>query len=355
MQVFYSTRHPLHAPLWYVADGTVRPCPEVPARAEALHRAIAALPEMQLATADHVDPWPALRAIHTPDYLHYLETIYPIWSAEFVTEGRVDVLPDTFPRCRGGTSPRPSKPSAQAGYYCFDMAAPITDGTFEAALASARCAVAAADGLLTGPSGRRAAYAICRPPGHHAGPDYCGGFCYLNNAAAAAQQLLLKGMSRIALLDIDYHQGNGTQDIFYPRNDVLFLSIHADPHSQYPYFWGYANECGTGAGEGFTRNFPLPRGAGDAVWFEALGKAMARITEFRAEALIVSLGLDISKADPVGDFQLSRESFAQIGSRLASLSLPTAFIQEGGYNVADLGGCAAALLTGFQQPRDGAK
>ena len=178
--------------------------------------------------------------------------------------------------------------------------------------------MAAADAILPGRSGHRAAYAICRPPGHHAGPDYCGGFCYLNNAAAAAQYLLLHGMSRVALLDIDYHHGNGTQDIFYHRDDVLFVSIHADPNTQYPYFWGHSNECGTGPGEGLTCNFPLPRGAGEAAWFAAFEKALARIAQFRPETLIVSLGLDISKADPVGDFQLTHESFAIIGEKAAS-------------------------------------
>ncbi len=252
MKVFFSNDQNLHAPKWYLADGTVRPCPEVPARADILHQALAAA-GTELIAADSADPFPAIRKIHNADYLAYLENIHTAWTEEFGKDASEYILPDTFPARRPALIP--AKPSAQTGYYCFDMAAPIGPHTFRAAVASARCAVAAANSLL---AGQRAAYALCRPPGHHAGPDYCGGFCFLNNAAVAAQHLLLNGNSRIALLDIDYHHGNGTQDIFYHRNDVLFVSIHADPNTQYPYFWGHAAETGSGPGEGFNINLSVP-------------------------------------------------------------------------------------------------
>ena len=312
--------------------------------------ALAQVPRAELVITDHVDPWPALRGVHTADYLAYLQTIHAIWVAEFGHEGSTQVLPDTFPRRTPG-SKRPSKPSAQAGFYCFDMAAPIVAGTFEAVVAVAACAVAAANSLLdaTLPPHQRAAYALCRPPGHHAGPDYCGGFCYLNNAAAAAQHLLLHGHKKVAILDVDYHQGNGTQDIFYERPDVLFVSIHADPNTQYPYFWGHADERGRGEGEGHTRNFPLARGASEDQWLSLFGRATAAVAQWEPTALIVSLGLDTSINDTVGDFQLTTRAFAEIGKSIARMRLPTAFIQEGGYNLEDVGPSLVAVLSAYQE------
>lgn len=340
MKVFLSSAtHTLHAPRWYVADGTVRPCPDSPLRVDtilaALQRAGGFAFEPSAA-----DPWPAIRGVHAADYVHYLQTIHPLWMAQF-GEG-VDVIPDTFVR-RGGVK-RPGWPIAQAGYYCFDMAAPITAGTFEAAVEAARCAAAAAEAVLRGES---AAYALCRPPGHHAGADYCGGFCYLNNAAIAAQHLLLGGRERVAILDIDYHHGNGTQDIFYARRDVLFVSLHADPDTQYPYFWGHADEIGAGPGLGFTMNFPLARRTTEKAWLATLNQALGRIRDFRPEVLVVSLGVDTFEHDDVGDFGVSQDGFAEIGRRLKLLDLPTVLIQEGGYNLEAVGPCVAELLSVF--------
>jgi acetoin utilization deacetylase AcuC-like enzyme len=354
MKIFHSPAHTRHAPDWYVADGAARPCPDNPGRVASLLQSLAQLPNAQILTAEHIDPLPALRAIHTPDYLHYLQTIHAVWAAEFAKDGATAVLPDTFPRPRphselrnqtSGPPPRPAKPSAQAGFYCFDMAAPITAGTNDAALASAQCAVAAAQCIL---EGQPSAYALCRPPGHHAGADYCGGFCYLNNAAAAAQHLLLGGHKKIAIFDIDYHHGNGTQDIFYSRDDVLFVSVHADPHTQYPYFWGYESETGTGRGAGFTRNFPLPRGASATNWFAAFRAALVHIHLYDPDALVVSLGVDTSAVDPVGDFQLTLEDFVSLGRQLkASVPLSTLFIQEGGYHLESIGPSVAAVLSTY--------
>ena len=226
MKWLYAEEQGVHAPVWYIADGCVRPCPEVPARAVALAQALSAMEDMAPGAMPVVDPWPAMRAVHDAGYLDYLRTIYDVWTAEF---GACDVIPDTFvPRGGGGVRGRirrPSKPSAQAGYYCFDMAAPIGAETWRAALGSATCACAAARwvGGEAGAGRERASYALCRPPGHHAGRDYCGGFCYLNNAAIAAEYLRQAGAERVAVVDVDYHHGNGTQDIFYARGDVLFV------------------------------------------------------------------------------------------------------------------------------------
>lgn len=340
MRCFFAASHGGHAPVWYVADGCVRPCPEVPARAVAIARAVAEA-GMEVEEPGKLDVWPALRGVHEAGYLDYLRTIHDLWSAEF---GACDVLPDTFvPRGPRGLR-RPTKPAAQAGYYCFDLAAPIGAETWRAALDSATSACAAARAVV---NGERAAYAICRPPGHHAGADYCGGFCYLNNVAIAAQFSLLAGKKRVVILDVDYHHGNGTQDIFYGRGDVLFVSIHADPSTQYPYFWGHAEETGTGEGAGCNVNLPLPRGCGAVVWMEALERALERVAAFGAEMLLVSLGVDTAAADGIGDFNLEEEDFAEVGRQIAALGLPTLFVQEGGYNVEQIGRSVVAVLRGF--------
>jgi acetoin utilization deacetylase AcuC-like enzyme len=303
---------------------------------------------MEMCEANGVNVWPSIAAVHDSEYLQYLRTIHGIWVAEFGVEGGGGaVLPDTFVP-RGKRIDIPKKPSAQAGYYCFDMAAPIVGGTWAAAVGSAACAVSAAQALV---DGERGAYALCRPPGHHAGRDYCGGFCYLNNVAIAAEYLRSHASGRyqrVAILDVDYHHGNGTQDIFYERADVLFISIHADPETQYPYFWGRAAERGAGAGEGFTLNLPLERGASEKQWLEALDVAMGRVREFQADALLVSLGVDTHERDDVGDFRLTPGAFIEIGKRLRSLNVPTGFVQEGGYNLDEIGAAVAGVLAGFE-------
>ena len=236
----------LHVAESYLADGSMRPCPDVPARAEKILAAVRHLSGVQHRIAGR----DRSRGRRFARFMRQR-----IWStcARFIPSGRRNSGRDRRARCAAGhvsarMGPRPPrKASAQAGYYCFDTAAPITAGTWEAVLDSARSSVSAADAILRG-GGQGGAYSLCRPPGHHAGPDYCGGFCYLNNAAIAAQHLRLAGLPKVAVLDIDYHQGNGTQDIFYERADVLFVSLHAEPDTQYPYFWGHADERRHGRG-----------------------------------------------------------------------------------------------------------
>lgn len=338
MHLFSPQDHHRHVPTWYVSDGVARPGPDVPTRVDAIRHALAHHTHTSV-TCDHTTLQHAAR-IHDLDYLTYLRTIYGLWSAEF---GPHDVLPDTFVP-RGLFVPRPSKPSAQAGYYCFDMAAPIGPHTADAALASAACALAAVNHLLTT---RQPAYALCRPPGHHAGRDYCGGFCYLNNIAIAADLARARGAQRVAIFDVDYHHGNGTQDIFYARNDVLFASIHAEPDTQYPYFWGHASERGIGPGEGFNLNLPLPRGTNAPTWFHAFTLATRAIKNFSPDILLISLGVDTYRHDGVGDFQLDLPDFTRLGQQLADLKLPTVLIQEGGYNVDAVGTCVANVLNAF--------
>ncbi len=239
----------------------------------------------------------------------------------------------------------PQKPKSLlglAGYYIMDLSACIVEGTFPAALASANCALSAAQAVG---GGERSAFALCRPPGHHAGKDYAGGYCFINNAAVAANWLSSKG--HVAILDVDYHAGNGTQDIFYERDDVMTISIHADPDFEYPHFIGFAGERGRGRGFGFHHNFPLPKGTGDAEYLYMLDKALALIREFKPVYLVVSAGMDIYADDPLGTVKVSTQGIGEIGKRIASLGLPTVIVMEGGYANEALGRNILTFLTPF--------
>jgi acetoin utilization deacetylase AcuC-like enzyme len=230
------------------------------------------------------------------------------------------------------------------GLYSYDAGSPFTAGTWVAARAGAHCALSAAQQLV---KGNRAAFALSRPPGHHAGMDFFGGYCFLNNAALAAQHLRDAGMARVAILDIDYHHGNGTQAIFYDRPDVFFASIHGDPRTEYPFYLGHADETGTGAGLGCNLNLPLPRGSGFEAWLAALETSLAAIATFGAEALVVSLGMDTFAGDPISGFTLQSDDYLRVGERLARAGLPTVLVFEGGYAVAEVGINAVNVLEAF--------
>jgi acetoin utilization deacetylase AcuC-like enzyme len=255
------------------------------------------------------------------------------------------MLPSAFPARDLRQDRVPAGLSARMGYYCFDPGTPIVEGTWEAAFASARCAWTAAAHVA---EGARSAYALCRPPGHHASRSVYGGYCFLNNAALAAQHLRDRGSRRVAVLDVDAHHGNGTQAIFWDRDDVLFVSIHGTPDTEYPYFLGYADERGEGAGEGFTHNFPMSR---ETTWKEygsTLDTALAVVAGFSPDALVVSLGVDTFAGDPISPFALRTEDFPLMGTRIASLRVPTVLIQEGGYAVSEIGVNVAGVLTAFE-------
>jgi acetoin utilization deacetylase AcuC-like enzyme len=235
--------------------------------------------------------------------------------------------------------------SGSLGWFAFDASTPIVEGTWDAALAAARCAMTAA-ALVA--EGERAAYALCRPPGHHAARGTFGGYCYLNNAALAAQYLLDEGRRRVAVIDVDYHHGNGTQEIFWERDDVLFVSLHGDPETEYPWFMGYAEERGSGRGEGFTLNLPLPAGTGWDAYRVALGTALEAVARFAPDAIVVSLGVDTFAADPISAFKLETRHYPMIGELLAGLGLPAVLVQEGGYAVAEIGENVAGVLGAFR-------
>jgi len=228
---------------------------------------------------------------------------------------------------------------ATIGYYSFDTSTPIGERTFEAAYWSAQTAIAAVDHIL---AGEQACFGLCRPPGHHAGHDYCGGYCYLNNVAIAAERALAAGRRRIAILDVDYHHGNGTQDLFAGRDEILFASIHADPRTDYPFYWGHADESG-----GNILNLPLPRGADWNAYAPALAQAIDRIAAAEPELLIISFGADTHDADPISHFQLKTKDYPAMARRISALGLKSAIVMEGGYALEALGANVAEFLSGF--------
>jgi acetoin utilization deacetylase AcuC-like enzyme len=342
LRILYSEKHRLHAPLQEMNGkaGMFKPHPEVPQRATGI---LESLRERQLGNILPPRRYPleVLTAVHDPGLIDFYRQVLPAWQARTGRPG--PVLPDVF--ALRGLDRRPQDPVRQAGWYCFDPQTPLLEGTWEAALEAAACAVTGAELLL---EGERLAYALCRPPGHHAGPDYYGGYCYLNNAALAARRLLERG--RPAILDIDYHHGNGTQDIFYASPEVLFVSLHADPNLSYPCFRGYSEERGTGAGLGFTVNFPLPLDADEQAYREALAQALGEIRAFRPDFLVVSLGVDTVQGDPLGGLQLPVESFPGLGRMIGSLALPVLVVQEGGYSLRWAGPCVTGFLAGLSTP-----
>lgn len=327
--VIYSSSHQLHDPVDH---------PDSPARADELLRAALDFGLTCHAPADAgLAP---VAAVHSAGLLAFLQTAYGRFAA--LKEGPRPAVPDSFAvRELAGYLPRSIW--GQLGYYCSDDLTPILEKTWDAAYASAQVALSAA-AIIDG--GAALAYGLCRPPGHHVYRDMIGGYCYLNNAAIAAESLVARGR-RPAILDIDYHHGNGTQAIFYDRPDVYFCSIHADPEDEYPYYCGFAHENGRDEGEGFTHNLPLPLETGEMAYLRALERAMAAIDVFAPDVLLVSLGFDTLAGDPQGGMLLATESFRPIGRMIASAGWPVLLIQEGGYRVTALGVALMALLDGL--------
>ena len=336
MKVFYSEIHRKHEPPFEVFDGGLRvPYLENPDRMDRILNALRSVDWADIHEPTDFGLAPIL-AVHDKDYLDFLGSAWTEWLATDPKDPST-LLPATFALRR-----QPHKPKSllgRAGYYIMDLSACIVEGTYPAALASANCALSAAQVIA---DGERSAFGLCRPPGHHAGRDYAGGYCFINNAAVAADWLVSKG--RVAILDVDYHCGNGTQDIFYARDDVLTISIHADPDYEYPSYFGYADERGEGKGTGYHHNFPLPAGTDDDAYLETLVQALARIREFNPDYLVVSAGMDIYAEDPLGTIKVTTEGIRRIAQKIASLNLPTAIIMEGGYNNDALGRNILAFL-----------
>ncbi len=348
MNVYYSDTHFHHHPPFEIFDGGEKVANfEVPQRMERILEALRLDGRFDILPPEDfgLDP---LLAVHDEGYLSFLQTAYAEWMSTPLDADyeRSALLPATFPPA-GGRRHIPKSILGRAGYYMMDLSAPITAGTYEAALASAHCALSGAKFITQHSSfiSHLSSFALCRPPGHHAGRANCGGYCYINNAAAAAHWLTQFGS--VAILDIDYHAGNGTQDIFYNRSDVLTISIHADPNYEYPYYSGYPGETGASEGLGFHRNFPLPLGADDQVYLETLQQALELITVYHPSSIVISAGMDIYGEDPLGKIRVTTEGIAQIGQEIASLNLPTLVVMEGGYNHAALGTNIVAFLEAF--------
>ena len=344
MLTFFNEHHAQHRGRHETFRGQLVPCFEKPERADMV---VAELGRRGLGkiVTPHGVPLVSLERIHTPRYLHFLRNAWHDWLALDAANAGRDAFPSVWPIRGMRADIEPDNFSARMGLYSMDSGTPLTAGTWVAAKTGADCAVNAAHALRLG---ERGTFALTRPPGHHAGSDFFGGYCFLNNAALAAQHLLDDGARRVGILDIDYHHGNGTQDIFYRRGDVLFASIHADPRAEYPFYLGHADETGEGAGQGCNMNLPLAAGSTRAQWFAALETACIRLAGYAPDALVVSLGVDAFAGDPLSHFALHSADFLRIGERIAHLGLPTVFVLEGGYAVAEIGINVVNVLEGFE-------
>ena len=348
MRVFKTDSHSRHHPKSFLARGVPQPCPERPERGDILLAAVSGAGHT-IVDADPVN-LAALRRVHDPAYLAFLERAWDDWSA---LDGHgPEIVPNVH--STRNMARVPEAIVGRAGHYQADTACPIGPGTWEGVTASAGVAVSAAEALMADMQGAGAgarapfAYALCRPPGHHAFADQAGGFCFLNNSALAAEACLAGGARRVAILDVDVHHGNGTQGIFYDRNDVLTVSLHGDPRHYYPFFAGYADERGAGSGRGFNINKPLPKGTNDQAYHQVLDAVLEDIAAYRPDVLIVALGLDASEADPLAFFGVTTDGFRHIGTLLAQADLPTLLVQEGGYISDVLGANLVAVLGGFE-------
>ncbi|MBK4216925.1 histone deacetylase family protein [Paracoccus caeni] len=326
MPVFYAPESEAHDPQFWMLRGVPSTNKELPERA---HRLLAGLARLGLTPqSPPVADQAALRQVHTPDYLAFLETAWAEWQK--MPNAGPEVVPNLHPQ--KDRHHYPAGITGRAGWHLSDTGCPLGQHTWAAALRGADTALAAAAAVR---DGAPAAYALCRPPGHHATADNAGGHCFLNNSAIAAQSLL-DIHPRVAVLDIDVHHGNGTQEIFYDRADVLTVSVHTDPSNFYPFFLGYADETGSGAGEGFNLNLPLPQGSGDDLWLATIDKALARIADFQPGVLVLALGLDAHENDPFKGMKVTTAAFTRAAELIRAAGLPTVIVQEGGYLSNDL-------------------
>ena len=334
MKAFLDPRQKVHDPKHFMANGRLSPNPEVPARIGILQAGAEAAGCTFTAPEDHgLGP---IAALHSAEYLTFLRTAHQRWSR--MSGASAEVIPNIHPANR--TDSYPKSVLGQAGFHQTDTSCPIAAGTWEAAYWSAQTALSAAAAVAAGGAG----YALCRPPGHHAFADLAGGFCFLNNAAIAAEALRRKGL-RPAILDVDVHHGNGTQGIFYARGDVLTVSIHADPLRFYPFYWGHAQERGEGAGRGCNLNLPLARGTGDADYLATLATALQAVESFGADVIVIALGLDAHENDPFKGLRVTTLGFSRIAEAIAATGLPLLIVQEGGYVSDDLGQNLTAFLS----------
>lgn len=341
MKTVFSPRHAGHSGQTELVGGEIVPGFENPSRARFIRERIDAV-----GLGPVIEPGPhdiaLAKRVHKPDYIDFLPNAWPMWR---VAGHSTPAMPFVWPAPGLRSDVPPDTIEALLGYYSFDAGATFVEGTWEAIKSSFDTALTAASLVK---DGERGAFALCRPPGHHAGSAFMGGYCYINNAAVVAQWFRDQGAQRVTILDVDYHHGNGTQEIFYARGDVQVINLHGDPLTEYPHFLGHADEHGTGDGDGFNHNYPLPAGTDWAAWSAALEDALRRLAGFAPEVVIVSLGVDTFERDPISHFRLRSDDYPKMGARLAKIGLPTLFVMEGGYAVEEIGINAVGVLTGFE-------
>lgn len=340
MLTVFSNQHHLHHGS-ELKDGAVTPSFEKPERANWILTEIQKRQLGEIRIQEHFDKRFYVAA-HSERYINFLENAWNEWR---VAGNQCDALPLIWPVRDLAISDEPDFIDGKLGFYAMDAGAPITAGTWQAVKASADCALTALHYLLM--YDQQSAFALCRPPGHHAAKEYMGGYCYLNNIAIAAQAAIDHGKQRVAVLDVDFHHGNGTQNIFYDRKDVLFISIHGDPKSCYPYFSGFEYEKGVGDGMGYNLNYPLAQGSSWKDYQPILDAALHKVKSYQPELLLISLGVDTFKSDPISHFELESTHYFTMGEMIANLNLPTLFVMEGGYMVDEIGVNVANVLQGF--------
>ena len=341
MRIFVNRQHHAHDVQSELHEGTMRRSFECPERLDIITSALSA-DGHQFVEPSADCPTAILRAVHSADYLEFLETAWAQWSAEHPNTS--DALGFTWPvpGLRRRSTP-PKHIDALMGYYSFCVDTGVNAGTWRASMMGAACAHAAAGAAMD----QGKAFALTRPPGHHAHADMYGGYCFVNNAAVAVESFRVLGAKRVAVLDVDYHHGNGTQAIYYDRDDVLTISLHADPDVEFPYFLGFADEAGEGLGLGKNLNLPMPFGTDYAAWSQKLDQALKAIEAHGTDALVVPLGVDTHYTDPISQFRLETDDFARMGQAIARLKLPTVVTMEGGYATQALGDNVARFFQGF--------
>lgn len=335
MKSFFSEHQSKHAPALELQNGELVPHAESQARVDAIR---AVLTDIAVPDDHGLDP---ILAVHDPAYVEFLQRAHRDWT-EAGRSG--DAFPYVFP-IRGRRPLSLSRIDAELGQYAYDCGTPVAAGTWDTVYWSAQSALSGLEDVL---SGETSAFAFCRPPGHHAGRDYMGGYSYLNNVAICAERALGKGAGRVAILDVDYHHGNGTQDIFYERSEVLTVSLHADPATDYPFYWGHSDETGAGKGAGASLNLPMPRGTSWADYQTSLAQAIERVQVFAPDLLIVPYGADTYAGDPISFFSIETAEYTKMAAMIAALGLPTLICMEGGYAIEALGANASAFLEGFE-------
>lgn len=339
MKTIYTEKHRLRNAKTELYGGQLVEPFERPSRAEYILKRVKQT-ELGPVTAPQDFGTDPIYRVHDRDYVDFMQVAWSQWQAESFAG---EAIPTTWP-ARRMSNRVPEFIEGKLGYYAMAGETSISEGTWEAAYWSAQVALTGAAVLR---AGDRGVFALCRPPGHHCALDMYGGYCFLNNAAIAAQSFLDNGLKRVAIVDVDFHHGNGTQDIFYKRSDVMFASLHGDPSDAFPHFLGYADEKGEGEGVDFNHNYPMKPNSGFEQWRNALLDALAKVKLFKPDALVISLGVDTFENDPISFFKLKSNDFTTYGADIAALDLPTLFIMEGGYDIDEIGINTVNVLQGF--------